>query len=70
MASLNKETRRDGRRRDEDYSSPTASPEAVAPLALTRWVRCGELHGRASNGWNDGSVLPDDEGPEVDDRSA
>ena len=24
--------------------------------------RCGELHGRASNGWNDGSVSPDDEG--------
>jgi hypothetical protein len=27
--------------------------------------RCGERHGRASNGWNDGCVLPDYEGPEA-----
>jgi len=28
--------------------------------------RCVERHGRASNGWNDESVLPDDdEGPEA-----
>ena len=38
---------------------------AGGPKTARAVGRCGERHGRASNGWRDGSLLPDNKGPEA-----
>ena len=50
-----------------DIVSPACQVRNVPMNETARAVgRCVERHGRASNGWNDESVLPDDdEGPEA-----